>query len=352
MNRIRVLIVDDSVVIRSVLRQLISAEPDMEVAGVAANGKIALDLLDRVSADLVTLDIEMPELDGLQTLAVLRKTRPRLPVIMFSTLTERGAVSTLQALALGASDYVTKPSNARPGDGLHSIREQLLSKVRALCRTEHLVCPTAAIPVRSCPSGAPIAAIAIGASTGGPNALSQVLPLLPASLAVPVFVVQHMPPMFTRFLAERLHRECKLPVREVKDGDIVKPGTVWIAAGDYHMILEKETGQVRLRTTQSPPENSCRPSVDVLFRSAARVYGAGLLAVVLTGMGQDGLRGCQAIRERGGTILAQDEASSVVWGMPGYVANAGLADRVLPLAQIASEINRRVAARALQPLET
>jgi two-component system chemotaxis response regulator CheB len=327
---------------------LISAEIDLEVAGVAANGKIALDLLDRVSADLVTLDIEMPELDGLQTLSALRKTRPRLPVIMFSTLTERGAVATLQALALGASDYVTKPSNLRPGQGLAILREQLLPKVRALCRREQLVVRSAPIPLRPAVAGVPVTALAIGASTGGPNALSRVLPRLTSSLSVPVFVVQHMPPPFTRFLADRLERECNVRVREVKDGDVVGPGQVWIAAGDYHMTVEPAAGCVRLRTSQSPPENSCRPAVDVLFRSVARVYGAGVLAVVLTGMGQDGLRGCEAIRQQGGSVLAQDEASSVVWGMPGYVANAGLADRVLPLEQIASEIIQRMNAHTHQ----
>ena len=347
MSRIRVLIVDDSVVIRSLLRQMISSEPDLEVAGVAANGKIALEMLDRVSPDLVTLDIEMPELDGLQTLSAMRKTHPRLPVVMFSTLTERAAVATLQALALGASDYVTKPANARPGHGLHVIREQLLPKIRGLCRKEQLA--LSSLPVaRSSAPAAVVTAIAIGASTGGPNALSKVLPSLPNSLAVPVLVVQHMPPTFTRFLAERLDRECKLPVRELTDGDLATPGQVSIARGDYHMTLQKEASVVRLRATQSVPENSCRPSVDVLFRSAARVYGPGVLAVILTGMGQDGLRGCQAIREQGGTILAQDEASSVVWGMPGYVANAGLADRVVPLDQIAGEITRRVTARGAQ----
>jgi two-component system chemotaxis response regulator CheB len=346
MNRIRVLIVDDSVAIRSVLRQMISSEPDLEVAGVAANGKIAVEMLDQVSPDLVTLDIEMPEMDGLQTLSAIRETHPHLPVVMFSTLTERAAVATLQALALGASDYVTKPANARPGQGLHVIREQLMPKIRVLCRKERILLPVAR------PSSAPFAeitAIAIGASTGGPNALSAVLPLLPSSLPVPVFVVQHMPPIFTRFLAERLDRECKLPVRELTDGDLVVPGQVSIAPGDYHMTLQKEAAAVRLRTTQSVPENSCRPSVDVLFRSVACVYGSGALAVILTGMGQDGFRGCQAIREHGGTVLAQDEASSVVWGMPGYVANAGLAHRVLPLDQIAGEISRRVAARVTRP---
>ena len=345
MNRIRVLIVDDSVVIRSLLRQVLSSDADIEVVGVAANGRIALQMLDQVSPELVTLDIEMPELNGLQTLAELRRRQPRLPVVMFSTLTERGAVSTLEAFALGASDYVTKPSNTRPGSqGVDSIREQLLPKIRALCRREVW---NVSAPVRLQERALPqsrtggISAVAIGTSTGGPNALSKVLPRLPRDFGLPVFVVQHMPPTFTRFLAERLDKECQLPVREVTDGEMVQGGRIVIAAGDFHMTVERQGLSARLRRSQAPPENSCRPSVDVLFRSVARAYGAGVLAVVMTGMGQDGLRGCECIREAGGSVLVQDEASSVVWGMPGYVANAGLAERVLPLEEIGMEIVRK-----------
>ncbi len=352
MNRIRVLIVDDSVVIRSLLRQVLVGEPDMEVAGVAANGRIALQMLDQVSPEVVTLDIEMPEMNGLQTLSALRRSRPRLPVIMFSTLTERGAVATLEAFSMGASDYVTKPSNTRAEGGIQAIRDQLVPKIRALCRREKLALP--ALPVKRPSIGSrrevagAVTAVAIGTSTGGPNALSKVLPLLPHNCPVPVFVVQHMPPTFTRFLAERLNKESKLNVREATDGDSVAPGKVWIAPGDFHMVVERSgVAETRVRTIQAPPENSCRPSVDVLFRSVARIYGAGALAVVMTGMGQDGLRGCEAIRDAGGILLARDEASSVVWGMPGYVANAGLAERVLPLDEIGNEIARRVQGAAL-----
>lgn len=345
MNRIRVLIVDDSVVIRSLLRQVVAQEPDLEVVGVAANGRIALQMLDQVSPEVVTLDIEMPELNGLEALRQLRERYPKLPVIMFSTLTARGAVETLEALALGASDYVTKPSNSRPGgSGVEAIRAQLVPKIRSLCHREKLTLPYAAArPVLAPAPGATsqvVTAVVVGTSTGGPNALSRVLPRLPREFPVPVLVVQHMPPTFTRFLAERLNKECALAVREVSDGERVQPGTVWIAAGDYHMTVERQGAAARLRTSQGPPENSCRPSVDVLFRSAAQVYGGGLLAVVMTGMGQDGLRGCEAIRAAGGRVLVQDEKSSVVWGMPGYVANAGLAHRVLELEEIGSEIVR------------
>lgn len=346
MNRIRVLIVDDSVVIRSLLRQALSGETDIEVAGVAANGRIALDMLDQVSPELITLDIEMPELNGLQTLAAIRRTRPRIPVIMFSTLTERGAVATLEAFSLGATDYVTKPSGARPGDlGLAAIREQLVPKIRALCRRTEIVIPSVTAPVASPLENrgtSKVTALAIGTSTGGPNALSAVLPMLPKDFPVPVFVVQHMPPTFTRFLAERLDKESALTVREAVDGEAVQPGQVLIAPGDFHLTVERRALSPRICLTQSPPENSCRPAVDVLFRSVARVYGAGTLAVVMTGMGNDGLRGSQAIHEAGGSIVAQDEATSVVWGMPGYIAQAGLASRILPVEEIGGEIVRRV----------
>ena len=188
----------------------------------------------------------------------------------------------------------------------------------------------------------PVEILALGVSTGGPNALATLLSAFPANLPIPVVIVQHMPPVFTKRLAERLTSQCQIRVDEGKTGDILQPGRAWLAPGDYHMIVERDGTQVRLRTHQAPQENSCRPAVDVLFRSVARTYQGGVLAVVLTGMGQDGLHGCECIREVGGQVLVQDEASSVVWGMPGIVANAGLATRILPLNQMSSEIIRRV----------
>ncbi len=351
MTRIRVLIVDDSVVIRSLLRRVLLRESDIEVAGVAANGRIALQMLDQLSPDVVTLDIEMPELSGLATLPILRKRYPRLPVIMFSTLTERGAVATLEAFSLGASDYVTKPSNTGAGgDGLQAIRDQLLPKIRALCHREApagVVQPSRSMhPAPLLRTAQAVTAVAIGTSTGGPNALSKVLPAIPRDFAAPVFVVQHMPPMFTHFLAERLNKECQVPVCELNAEEAPEAGRIWIAAGDFHMVVQKDGLGNRLRRTRTQPENSCRPSVDVLFRSVAEVYGAGVLAVIMTGMGQDGLRGCEAVRDAGGVVIAQNEASSVVWGMPGYVANAGLAERVLPLEEIGGEIVRRTGGAA------
>jgi two-component system chemotaxis response regulator CheB len=353
--KIRILVVDDAVVVRRLVSDELARDPALEVVGTAANGRIALSKMAQVNPDLVILDVEMPELDGLATLAELRRTYPRLPVIMFSALTERGAEATLDALALGATDYFTKPTSAGgPEASLGIIREQLIPKIKALCQGEGRLIGSHTEPARTepartdksppAPRPAPgaVEVVAIGASTGGPNALAEVFARLPADFPVPVVIAQHMPPMFTRLLAERLSAQSAVRVQEGCSGGVLQPGQAWIAPGDHHMIVARDGPQARLLLHQEPPENSCRPAVDVLFRSVARAYGPGALAVILTGMGQDGLRGCEAVREAGGQILAQDEVTSVVWGMPGYVARAGLADRVLPLSLISGEILRRV----------
>ncbi|MGE0042045.1 MAG: chemotaxis response regulator protein-glutamate methylesterase [Vicinamibacterales bacterium] len=357
MSRIRVLVVDDAVVVRRLVTDALSAAPDIEIAGTAANGRIALQKIPQVNPDLVTLDVEMPELDGLGTLREIRKVWPRLPVIMFSTLTERGASTTLDALAAGASDYVTKPANVGSVTaGLQRVRDDLVPKIRALV-PGRLSSPAPAAPVApAAPAAAPAASpaavrgraavdvVAIGVSTGGPNALAAVLPALPAALPVPIVIVQHMPPMFTRMLAERLHQQSQIAVHEGQDGMRLEPGAAYIAPGNFHMTVERRAGGCYLALNQDPPENSCRPAADPLFRSVVRAYGGGVLGVVLTGMGHDGLRGAEHVRDAGGHVLAQDEATSVVWGMPGFVAKAGLADRVLPLELVAREIELRVAA--------
>ncbi len=355
MPKSRVLIVDDSVVVRRIIADALGADPSIEVVGTAPNGRIALAKITHVNPDVITLDIEMPEMNGIETLRELRKTHPRLPVIMFSTLTERGASATLEALALGASDYVTKPSNVGSIAAAQArVREELVPKIKALCghpagahsqRQMGVVAPPSVRTLR--PRQAPsrvgrVDVVAIGVSTGGPNALAEVLPRIPADFPVPIVVVQHMPPVFTRLLAERLNGLSAVTVREGSQGAVLTPGTVWIAPGDYHMVVQQQRGVVTLATHQAPPENSCRPAVDVLFRSVAQVFGSRGLGVVLTGMGQDGLRGCEHLVEAGAQVLAQDKATSIVWGMPGFVANAGLADRVLPLDQIAHDIVRRV----------
>lgn len=349
----RILIVDDSVVIRRMLSVTIDPEPDFEVLRPAPNGKIALSRIEEDEPDVVILDVEMPDMDGLETLARIRQIRPKLPVIMFSAMTELGASTTLEALSLGASDYLPKPSSIGAGGGsLEVVREALVDKVRALCTTTDATVRTtpAKPPVATTvadasaePTG-PVDAIVIGVSTGGPNALADLIPSFPADLAVPILIVQHMPPNFTNLLAERLDRESPLAVKEAEPGDRIEPGRVLIAPGDYHMVLETRANGLTTQLNQDPPENSCRPAADVLFRSAAEIYGERLLAVVLTGMGADGLRGCETIRQAGGQVIAQDEASSVVWGMPGAVTEAGLTHRVLPLDQISAEVCRRVAA--------
>jgi len=344
MSKIRVLIVDDAVVFRRVMSDELSEDPALEVVGTAANGRIALAKLPQLNPDLVILDIEMPELDGLQTLAALRKTHPKLPVIMFSALTERGAVATLDALALGATGYFPKPACDGGLDAaVEVVRTQLIPEIKAICSKGKAAVLQCAAPLARRKAAGRVEILAIGASTGGPNALAEIFTVLPADLPVPIVIVQHMPPMFTRLLAERLTSISKLHVREGQAGDVLKHGHAWVAPGGHHMIVAKTNNTVHLQLHQDPLENSCRPAVDPLFRSVAQVFGNTALAVVLTGMGQDGLRGCEALRDAGAQVLAQDEASSVVWGMPGYVVRAGLADRVVPLSGLAPEILRRIA---------
>jgi two-component system chemotaxis response regulator CheB len=350
MPKIRVLVVDDSAVIRRLVSDELAKDPALEVAGTAANGKIALARLSQVNPDIVILDVEMPEMDGLETLAELRKTYRRLPVVMFSSLTERGATATLDALALGATSYFTKPISTGLEASLEVIRSQLIPEIKAICAPANTfdVAPVAAPPRALAPvltvarPTAVVDVVAIGASTGGPNALADIFPKLPADFPVPIVVVQHMPPTFTKLLAERLSARSSIEVIEGASGIAVQPGHAYVAPGDHHMVVIRDGTQRRLLVHRDPPENSCRPAVDPLFRSVAQIYGANSLAVVLTGMGQDGMRGCQVLREVGAQVLVQDEASSVVWGMPGAVVRAGLANGVLPLSMIAGEIVQRV----------
>jgi two-component system, chemotaxis family, protein-glutamate methylesterase/glutaminase len=348
MQPARILIVDDSAVVRNVLSSMLASDPEIVVAGTAGSGIQALSRIPEVKPDLVTLDIEMPGMDGLETLVEIRKLYPRLPVIMFSTLTERGAAATLDALARGASDYVAKPSHENAGVSRERVREELLRKIKSLCAVR-VPQPRPGpgltiVPVTARPQ-ARIDVIAIGTSTGGPNALTALIPQLPADFPVPIVIVQHMPPLFTRLLADRLNILARLEVQEGKAGQELQRGHVWIAPGDHHMtVVRKGIGFV-LGINRDPRENSCRPAVDVLFRSVAQAYGANVLAVVLTGMGADGTRGSAEIREAGGEVIVQDEASAVVWGMPGSVVAANLADRICPLSDMGPEIVRRVSMR-------
>ncbi len=326
------------------LNDLLASDPETVVAGTAGDGRQALVRIRELKPDLVTLDIDMPGLDGLGALVEIRKLYPKLPVIMFSTLTERGAMVTLDALARGASDYVAKPSPSETSERSHErVRTELIRKIKCLC-AERAPWPQPG-PASSVPavrSQSRIDVVAIGTSTGGPGALSELIPQLPADFPVPIVIVQHMPPVFTHLLAERLNTLAPLEVREGKEGEKLQRGQVWIAPGDYHMTVARKGNDFLLGLNRDPQENSCRPAVDVLFRSVAQTYGANVLAVVLTGMGSDGTQGAGAVREAGGEVIVQDEESSVVWGMPGKVVAASLADRVFPLSGIAPEVVRRV----------
>jgi two-component system chemotaxis response regulator CheB len=361
-HRTRVLIVDDSAVMRSLLRSVITADASLEVAGTAADGASALNSLTMLRPDLILLDVEMPVMDGLVTLSELRRRGHKMPVIMCSSLTQRGAKVTLEALAGGASDYVTKPAGqANREAAMRALGQDLGPKIHALTgrdtgqnpgqRQPQAVFPGLPRSARFSPVMQPRiqaitsipAVLAIGVSTGGPAALELLLPALPANFPLPVLIVQHMPELFTRLFAERLDGRCKLRVREAAEGDQVRAGAISIARGNWHLevLAAARAGSPHsLHLTQGPLENHCRPAVDVLFRSVAAVYGPGALAVVLTGMGSDGMAGCRVIREQGGAVLAQDQASSTVWGMPGAVANTGLANKVLSLNDIIPEILR------------
>jgi len=349
MQPVRILVVDDSAVIRKVLTHLLSSDPEIVVVGTAGNGHQALARIPETMPDLLTLDIEMPGMDGLETLVEIRKLYPKLPVIMFSTLTERGATATLDALARGASDYVTKPSQSGGSEtSRERVQEELIRKIKALCLVRvPPPRPRVRPPFPTASARAPgrVDVVAIGTSTGGPNALTVLIQQIPADFPVPIVIVQHMPALFTRLLAERLNALGRLQVREGKAGEKLQRGQIWIAPGDFHMTVARKGPDFVLGINHDPQENSCRPAVDVLFRSVAESYRSNVLAVVLTGMGSDGTRGSSAIRQAGGEVIVQDEASSVVWGMPGNVVAASLSDSIYPLAGIAPELVRRVSLR-------
>ena len=369
MDKIRVLVVDDSAVVRHLVTDVIGGDPTLDVVGTAANGQIAVDMVKRLNPDVITLDVEMPVMDGLATLAALRELPTMPAVIMFSTLTARGASATLEALSLGAADYVTKPEGVSGiAEAKDIVRAQLLPKIRALAIRRGLaVTPQIAsvvsttandaepqqrferAPLRPNVGGAAVTPrapreridiIAIGVSTGGPNALALLIPQIPANIGVPIVVVQHMPPLFTKLLAERLDVKSSVHVVEATDGLALEAGMVAIAPGNFHMEVHGSATSPRIKLNQEPPENSCRPAVDVLFRSVARIYESHVLALVLTGMGHDGADGCHDFKMRGSYVAVQDEASSIVWGMPGAVVANNEADAILPLAEIADFLIR------------
>ena len=348
-TRIRVLVVDDSVVIRRLVRVALEEDPLIEVVGAAANGQIALKMIPQLSPDVITLDIEMPVMDGLETLRHLRKEYPRIRVIMFSTLTRHGGESTLEALALGASDYATKAANVGSlGASLQCLRDELVPKIKqffSLTGERPPQTAPAAFPRQPRATLSPRVTrkvVVIGVSTGGPTALAVLMPMFPPGFPLPVLIVQHMPPVFTQLLAERLQTQTKLRVSEAVENAPVERGAVLIAPGNFHMRVVRKAGAPVVTLNQDPPQNSCRPAADVLFHSSAEVFGAATVSVVLTGMGQDGLRGVETLKSAGAYVIAQDEASSVVWGMPGFVAKAGLADAVVDLKCVVPEILKQI----------
>lgn len=367
MSPITVLVVDDSVVVRRLLADALGADPAIEVVGIAANGQIALAKVEQLAPDLVTMDIEMPVMNGIEAVQALRAAGHRMPIVMFSTLTERGAAATLDALSAGATDYVTKPSGVGSlQEALGRVARELIPRILALVPRGAPTTRTASsaatasrattlrpaiAPVRQTirllprPEPRAVRAVIVGSSTGGPEALSRLLRGLAAPLPVPMVVVQHMPPVFTKQLAARLDRLGPSQVVEAVGGEDLVAGVVYVAPGDNHVELVRSGTSVRTTLNQLAPVNYCRPSVDVMFRSAVTAYGGDLLAVVLTGMGADGRVGCERVLAAGGRVVVQDEATSVVWGMPGAVATGPGAHAVLPLDEIAEAV-QRIAGRA------
>lgn len=363
MAPVRVLVVDDSVVVRRLVSAALAEDSRMEVVGTASNGRLALARVEQLAPDVVTMDIEMPEMNGIEAVRALRRAGHRMPIVMFSTLTERGAEATLDALAAGATDYVAKPTGGTSvTDSLQRVAEQLIPKILGLAgasaarqvpapapRRAEAPGPPVLVPVgRPMPSH-PVRLVVIGSSTGGPEALSRFVGALSVPPPVPVLVVQHMPPVFTRQLAARLDRLGTTNVVEAAGGDALLPGTIYVAPGDHHLVVRGRAGGLSAGIQDSPPVNFCRPSVDVLFTSAVEAVHGEVVAVVMTGMGADGRTGAGRIVAAGGTVIVQDGPTSVVWGMPGAVANAGFAHRVLPLGQIAGALEGLLAASARGP---
>jgi len=343
----RIMVVDDSAVFRLAIKEALDSAAGMTVVGTASNGKLAIQKVEELQPDVVVLDVEMPVMDGIETLKVISKQFPKIHVIMFSAHTTRAAGMTIEALTAGAKGFVAKPRDGTPQQNMDVIGSELLPLIRSLVGSRFGGTTTATPSPASIPSGTKLAdpamlkmvrrhVIAIGISTGGPNALQRLIPALPANIGVPILIVQHMPPVFTAQLAERLTKHSSIEVVEAQHHMPVIAGKAYIAPGDFHMVIEGigSTG-VRIALNQSPRESGCRPSVDPLFRSVAQVWGKNAVGVIMTGMGADGTLGVEAMRGKGAAIVAQDMESSVVWGMPGSIVEKGLADLVLPLDSIA-----------------
>jgi two-component system chemotaxis response regulator CheB len=334
----RVMVCDDSAAIRGAIARMLEADPTVRVVARVANGQLAIDELKRTPVDVLVLDIEMPVMDGMTALPLLLRADPGLKVIMASTLTTRGADIALRALRLGAADYIPKPSAVNGDD---SFRRELLEKVKGLARLRRRVVLPVREAVRLHLRPAPIIPprlLAVGSSTGGPQALFTLVQGLGRTLNVPVVLTQHMPATFTPILAEHIAKLGGLPCAEAKDGEPLCAGRIYLAPGNYHLLVNIARGTLTARLSSDPPENFCRPSVDPMLRSAAAACDGRVLVAMLTGMGQDGLAGTRRVIDAGGSAVAQDEGTSVVWGMPGAVAQAGLCHAVLPLPRIAPKL--------------
>ena len=358
---IRVLLVDDSAIIRGLMSRELTNDRNITVAGSAADGIMAIQSAKQLHPDIIVLDIEMPRMDGITALPELLKASPTSKIIMASTLTSRNAAISMQALALGASDYVAKPSS-NSADGLKEFYRELITKIYALAPRSALAATSpelktpvlapaksAAKPYPVLAAGTPlnpmgISALAIASSTGGPQALTSLFGQLKGHLkAIPIFITQHMPPTFTTILADHISKAGDRICREAKDGELVTAGCIYLAPGNYHMVVEKNAaGQCILRTNQDAQENFCRPAADPMLRSLSLMYGTHLAAVVLTGMGQDGMEGAKAVNAKGGSVIAQDEASCVVYGMPKAVVENNLCKAVLPLADMGAFLIRQI----------
>ncbi len=359
-NKLRVLVVDDTVVYRKIVSDVLSELPDVEVVGVAHNGKIAMAKIKALKPDLLTLDIEMPEINGLEVLKYLHESASGTGAVMLSTLTSKGGDMTMQALELGAFDFIPKPQSGTMADNKKAVKDALEPMVKAFADRKSVknirfgvakkgVVRAGVTTVKRFAAGAGIRRqkseiIGIGISTGGPNALAAMMPGIPSNIGVPILIVQHMPPVFTRSLAKSLNSRCAIEVREAVNGEPLTPNTALIAPGGKQMkIVAGADGKRRaIKITDDPPENSCKPSVDYLFRSIAHHYVGRATGVIMTGMGSDGTTGLKLMKRNGATIIAQDEASCVVYGMPKAPAEAGIVDTVAPLDKIAAAITGTV----------
>ncbi|MGP1394733.1 MAG: protein-glutamate methylesterase/protein-glutamine glutaminase [Inquilinaceae bacterium] len=359
---IQVMVVDDSAVIRGLISRTLEEDPAIRVVTSVSNGELAIGAIARHAVDVVVLDIEMPVMDGLTALPKLIAASPRTKIIMASTLTKKNAEVSLAALAAGAADYVSKPSTNQEINSGNDFKAELTAKVKALGavargrgptvpvvaaapQRQSMVVGTGPIRTRPMPTVFNPEIIAIGSSTGGPKALLDVMRLIGPGLRQPIIVTQHMPPTFTTILAEHISKQCGVPTSEGIDGEPLVGGRCYVAPGDFHMTVERKgTGNV-IRLSKGPRESFCRPAVDPMLRSAVALFGRNVLVAILTGMGQDGMLGCQKVAGVNGVVLAQDEATSVVWGMPGAVAHAGVCNAIMPIAEIGPAI-RRLALRA------